>query len=74
MYIKPCPCCGRMPKITEGRVFKDGTRRRFIGCPNYCTVLWAQNFNNGFPKTSYCVFTGPGDSNTIYKIWNEKLI
>ena len=75
MYIKPCPKCGRLPKITEGRPCKNGTRRRFIGCPNYCSVLKTQkNPYHTLPYSFYNTYIGDGDNNTIYSLWNERLM
>jgi hypothetical protein len=74
MYIKPCPKCGRMPKITEGHSFKNGTRRRFIGCPNYCSVLEPQNLYHTFAYSCWNTYIGDGDDNAIYSLWNERLI
>jgi hypothetical protein len=72
MYVKPCPICGRMPKITEGRSFKDGTRRRFIKCPNYCSVITPDR--NTFFNQSSMIYIGDGDDNAIYSLWNKRLI
>lgn len=76
MYVKPCPKCGRMPIITEGLCFKNGTRRRFIHCPNYCSVLKSQPNKERYLKSIgdfSCMFIGDGDDNKIYKMWNENL-
>ena len=76
MIIKCCPKCGRIPKIHEAIPFKNGTRRRFIGCPNYCYVLKPQTnkgFFSNFLGDYSCLFIGEGDDNQIYKMWNENL-
>lgn len=75
MYIKPCPKCGRLPKITEGRPCKNGARRRFIGCPNYCSVLETQkNPYHTLAYSFYNTYIGDGDDNAIYSLWNERLV
>ena len=78
MYVKPCPKCGRMPKITEGRSFKDGTRRRFIKCPNYCSVITPDRITFSFRPFGLndcsIMYIGDGDDNAIYSLWNKRLI
>lgn len=77
MFIKSCPKCGRMPKIKEVVSFKEGTRRYFIGCPNYCSVIMPKKdcrrwelrwFNSSFLEVS-----GNPDHNEIYKAWNDAI-
>lgn len=69
MRVKPCPCCGRIPKIVDGVACKDGRRRRIIHCPNYCSVLghtWTD-------RDYMIVHDGNEDDNVIYRKWNESL-
>lgn len=73
MYIQPCPRCGRFPKITQGIPFKDGTKRWFIGCPNYCHVLKSRHENGFDLKETWTIVYGDIDKNTIYKQWNQEL-
>lgn len=83
MFVKPCPKCGRMPKIIECVNRKTSKRRRMCHatCYHSCldkTILRkfpeVEKSWDGFLKTSHFVFLGEGDNNTIYKIWNEALI
>lgn len=69
MYIKPCPVCGRMPKIHEGRRRQNGKHFYVIGCPNYCWVL-----KNYWNHVTTLYFEGDYDYNYLYKQWNESLI
>lgn len=75
LYIKPCPVCGRNPKITECvRVGKKQERRRFVGCPNYCNVIVSDNPRwSRWLKDSWFEYYGDGDDNTLYKIWNDRV-
>lgn len=68
MRITPCPKCGRIPKIAECGRAKNGVRRRFVFCPNFCTISCP-------PRLYHCFFTfiGDGDDNAVYKLWNEKV-
>lgn len=76
MIIKPCPRCGRKPKIREGCRRKNGNRFFMIGCPNYCPVLKNENRNSlHYPfKRSWLEFEGTYDNNYMYRKWNEELI
>ena len=69
MRIAPCPKCGRIPKIVESCCAKNGARRRIVSCPNTCIISFT-------PRLYYSsfVFIGDGDDNTVYKLWNEKVI
>ena len=69
MRITPCPKCGRMPKIVEGCRAKNGARRRIVFCPNFCTISYTPRF-----CYSSFIFIGDGDDNTVYKLWNEKVV
>lgn len=78
MYIKPCPRCGRLPKISEGRA-RNGHRFYMIGCPNYCDVLrpdpndpWEPHHGH-FNRNDVCI-NEDVDYNAMYKKWNEELI
>ena len=73
MYIKPCPSCGRMPKIHEGRRRQNGKHFYAIGCPNYCWVLKPQECDS-WHYTATLYFEGDYDYNSLYKQWNESLI
>lgn len=86
MRIKPCSCCGRLPKITQCcRRRDDGLRTYIIGCPNFCTVLktmpndkhhiGANPYSPFYNKVSWLEFTPEApDNNALYKLWNERLI
>lgn len=71
MKIIPCPKCGRMPKITECVSFKNGTRKRIIGCPNFCHIIYSDKSQWG--KAAWFIHIGNEDNNTLYKEWNEKV-
>ena len=77
MYIKPCPHCHRLPKITEG-VARNGHRFYMVGCPNYCWVLRPDSsdyWSGGFDSPRHTLhFNDDIDYNTMYKKWNEELI
>lgn len=66
MKIKPCPKCGRAPKIYEGIRRDDGVRRRLCMCPKMCSVL-----SIGGLKLPLFVFRGDGDDNAVYSLWNK---
>ena len=76
MYVKPCPLCGRLPKISEGRA-RNGHRFYSIGCPNYCWALrpdptdW---YNSRSFNRSRLYINEDIDYNVMYKKWNEELI
>lgn len=70
MFVKPCPKCGRMPKIIDCVPYKKGIRKRLIGCPNFCSVIKKNNFLYG---TWYIIWYGNEDNNTLYKEWNNSL-
>ena len=72
MYVKPCPHCGRLPKIEEGNRRKNGNRFYMIGCPNYCWVFKPQKKED--MSLSWLCFEGDYDYNTLYKRWNEEVI
>ena len=75
MYIKSCPRCGRMPKISEGRIRANGNRFYMIGCPNYCWVLRPQKQEDMWRSgVAWLSFEGTYDYNVMYKKWNEELI
>lgn len=86
MYVKPCPRCNRLPIIHECMPSrKDGTRRRMIRCPNYCSCLTPLRYVDDpqIEKTpadginthkAWYVFRGDGDNYAIYKIWNQYLL
>ena len=87
MYIKKCPKCGRLPKITRNALYKFNQKHCIIHCPNYCTVMKPLNEINNINvyKNKYSdkflnnwmivVLTNDNlDDNAIYKIWNEALI
>lgn len=69
MIIKPCPRCGRLPKIKEGCRRKNGNRFYMIGCPNLCSVL---GMRDRWPA-AWLSLEGDYDYNMIYKKWNEEL-
>lgn len=69
MRITPCPKCGRIPKIVECRRAKNGARRRLVSCPNLCAVICSPRLYD-----SHFIFIGDGDDNTVYKLWNEKVV
>lgn len=73
MKIKPCPVCGRKPKIRECVALKGQKRRRMIGCPNYCTVITLNDHYHAPIKDSWFIYIGDGDDNTLYKIWNDRI-
>ncbi len=80
MFVKPCPKCGRKPKIQEGKS-RNGHRFYMIGCPNYCYVLrpdlndyWNNYGGFGFMNRSRLCFNENIDHNAMYKKWNEELI
>lgn len=68
MLIKPCPKCGKTPKIYECIPFNDGVRRRLCSCPKNCSVLWFNGLSD-----FYFIFRGDGDDNTIYSLWNKHI-
>ena len=73
MYIKPCSCCNRLPKITECPS-KDGRRTYYIACPNLCRVLKPQNNNKYDRLNRFMILVNDDvDYNTLYKKWNEEL-
>ena len=75
MYIKPCPRCGRIPKIREGCRRKNGNRFYLIGCPNYCCVLKPQHNNPWDWHNKWAIeIQGNYDDNYMYRRWNEELI
>lgn len=70
MYVTPCPKCGRIPVIHEGiriKNYKNGIRRRFCLCPNYCSVIPRSDELYTFSFE----FDGEGDDNAIFKEWNK---
>ena len=71
MIIKPCPYCGRTPKIVECVSFRLGSRRRLVECPNLCSVI--KNENHEYP-TIWFIEDYNCDDNTLFKKWNERLI
>ena len=74
MYIKPCPRCGRLPKIQEGCKRKNGDRFYIIGCPNYCYVLQREDKHPWCEtKSAYLAIEGDYDYNYMYRRWNEEL-
>lgn len=74
MRIKPCPSCGRAPKIREGRM-RNEHRFYLIGCPNYCNVLKPQNnYKYCIPSKCTIIINDDIDYNAMYKKWNEELI
>jgi hypothetical protein len=74
MRIKPCPNCGRLPKIEEGCRRANGNRFYTIGCPNYCWVLKPQKLEDNWRYVSWLSIEGDVDYNTMYKKWNEELV
>ena len=73
MIVKPCPICGRKPKITNCILCKDGIRQRLIHCPNYCAVLNEKSIH-GFSPSTFYTYIGNEDDNAVYKEWNNLLI
>jgi hypothetical protein len=73
MFVKPCPKCGRSPKITEG-VARNGHRAYFIGCPNFCSVLKPKHNDKYDWSNRWILINEDCDYNTLYKKWNEELI
>lgn len=79
MYIKKCPKCGRLPVIEE--CVSTSCRRRMCYDPCYSSKLNQIKLSkfSCVEQDPYGMFTcgfvfkGDGDSNTIYKIWNEVL-
>ena len=72
MIIKPCPNCGRLPKIKEGCRRKNGNHFYMIGCPNLCSVLKTRDKWTGCPA-AWLSLEGDYDYNMIYKKWNEEI-
>ena len=83
MYIKPCPHCHRLPIIRECVPYKNKTRRRM--CIDSCYQAridynklkdydCVQQDIYCCHNNSFFVFIGEGDSNDIFKIWNECLV
>ena len=73
MYIKPCPHCHRLPKITEG-VARNGHRFYMVACPNLCWVLKPQHdYKYGIPSRIFITINDDVDYNTMDKKWNEEL-
>lgn len=71
MEIKPCPECGRIPKIVECVSYKPGKRRYMISCPNYCSVI--KRCNNMI-NDWYLTLSGEAiDNNMLYRLWNESV-
>lgn len=66
MFVSPCPVCGRSPEIIEAFPTKEGLRRRICECPKLCGVLPRLDNLNGF----YFIYSGEGDANAIFKLWN----
>ena len=71
MKIKPCPKCGRKPKIREC-VSVNQKRKRLVGCPNYCSVITSDDPYRRV-KDSWFVHIGNEDDNFIYKLWNDRI-
>ena len=77
MFIKPCPYCGRMPKIMECVSWRPGSRRRMVACPNLCSVIRNEDHKyRWWPNTATIWFVEgyDCDDNTLFKKWNEMLI
>lgn len=74
MIIKPCPCCGRMPKIVECVSRRLGSRRRIVECPNLCSVIRDENHKYSWQSTIWFVEDYDCDDNTLFKKWNEMLV
>lgn len=68
MFIKPCPKCGRNPKI-EDIVRRDIRRRRICSCPKLCSVI-PSKYN--WVTFEFC-YNGDGDDNRILKQWNNAI-
>lgn len=70
MRIKPCPRCGRMPKIYDCITRKNEIRRRMICCPNLCQVI-----STSFPHRydEWFIHLGSEDDYTLFKEWNERV-
>jgi len=67
MIVKPCPICGRMPKIEECRPINSKRRRLcFVSC--YHSAI-----PNKWHYSPWFIYTGDGDNNSIYKIWNRAI-
>lgn len=71
MKIKPCPRCGRTPKIYDCITGKNGIRRRMVCCPNICQVI-----STSFPHQydNWFIHLGSEDDYTLFKEWNERVI
>ena len=65
MIIKPCPKCGRNPKINR---FYDANRipKCSIKCPNLCSVV-KDNHLTYFAL----IYKGNFDDNALYRKWNQ---
>lgn len=73
MIVKPCPRCGREPKINECVSYKTPIRKYMVHCPNYCTVL--KNTDTEWDTWWYIIVECESVShNDMYKLWNEHLI
>lgn len=70
MNIKPCPKCGRTPKIFECNRNGKQQRTRIIWCPNHCDVI---SQGGKRLKAGWIRYVGDGDDNAIYKIWNDRV-
>lgn len=73
MIIKPCPCCGRMPKIVECVSYWPNSRKRMVECPNLCSVIRNDNHQYNWWPTWF-IEDYDCDDNTLFKKWNEMLI
>lgn len=72
MRVTPCPICGRTPKIDElvtNKHYKNGIRRRMIGCGALHSVIPRRDRIN----TWGLIYEGDGDANCIYREWNKAL-
>lgn len=73
MIVKPCPKCGRFPKIEECAPSKNGTRRRMVivNCYHPCVYDIGKYSNNC--KRPWFVWEGEGDDNTLFREWNKRM-
>lgn len=71
MYVKPCPKCGRTPKIND--CISNKERVRVIYCPNFCSLphCFDNRRSEKMISTFMLRYVGDGDDNSIFKVWND---
>lgn len=68
MFVKPCPKCGRQPKIED--ITWNGKKRYACHCPKLCSVIpriFTKTYTFGF------IYNGDCDNNFIFKYWNKAI-